>query len=82
MKNKVKIIIAIIAIVMVVVVDIVIDLLLWVNALVDGKYCIEQSPDFVVDTYYLRISSLSAAMFVNLFLVIVLLFLLFIKRKR
>ena len=81
MKSKVKFIIVIIA--FVVVVDLVIDLLLWVNAFVDGKYYIEeQSSDFVVDTYYMRISSLSAAMFANLFLAIVLLFLFFIKRNR
>ena len=41
----------------------VIEFLLWINALVDGKYLVEGSG--VEDVYNLCVESLSAAMFVN-----------------
>lgn len=57
------------------------DLLLWVNAYVDGKYLIEPWQNSQIDeTYYMRIDSLSIAMFVNLGIIIVL-FIMMIYRK-
>ena len=57
-------IIAIVSLVAMVLVDAVYDILLYINAYVDGKYLIEPSP--LADTYYFRISSLADAMFINL----------------
>ena len=60
---------------------IVCDLLLWINAYVDGKYLIEPFQNSQIDeTYYMRIESLSIAMFVNLGIIIVL-FIIMIYRK-
>ncbi len=57
------------------------DLLLWINAYVDGKYLIEPWQNSQIDeTYYMRIESLSIAMFVNLGIIIVL-FIMMIYRK-
>lgn len=57
------------------------DLLLWINAYVDGKYLIEPWQNSQIDeTYYMRIDSLSIAMFVNLGIIIVL-FIMMIYRK-
>ena len=65
-----------------IIVDIIWDLLLWVNAYVDGKYLIEPYGNHHIDdTYYMRIGSLSIAMFVNLGVAIVALYLLWRKNK-
>lgn len=62
---------------------IVCDLLLWINAYVDGKYLIEPWQNSQIDeTYYMRIESLSIAMFVNLGIIIVLLMVLFYRKLR
>ena len=80
MNRKVKFtIIAIIAIVAVIV-DIICDFLLWANAYVDGKYIFEGNA-FIEDTYYMRVGSLSAAMFINLGVIIILLLFLVTRRK-
>ena len=60
---------------------IVLDLLLWINAYIDGKYLIEPWQNSLIDeTYYIRIDSLSIAMFVNLG-IIIMLFIMMIYRK-
>lgn len=62
---------------------IVCDLLLWINAYVDGKYLIEPFQNSQIDeTYYMRIESLSIAMFVNLGIIILLLMVLFYRKLR
>lgn len=58
----------------------VIEFLLWINALVDGKYLVEGSG--VEDVYNLRVESLSAAMFVNFGIVLLLAFCLLFRRKK
>ena len=80
MNRRVKFtIIAIIAIVAVIV-DIICDFLLWANAYVDGKYIFEGTA-VIEDTYYMRVGSLSAAMFINLGVIIILLLFLVTRRK-
>ena len=65
-----------------IIVDIIWDLLLWVNAYVDGKYLIEPYGNHHIDdTYYMRIGSLSIAMFINLGVAIVALYLLWRKNN-
>ena len=62
---------------------IVLDLLLWINAYIDGKYLIEPWQNSQIDeTYYMRIDSLSIAMFVNLGIIIVLFIMLFYRKLR
>ncbi len=51
----------------------VIEFLLWINALVDGKYLVEGS-GVEDDVYDLRVESLSVAMFVNYGIVLLLAF--------
>ncbi len=58
----------------------VIEFLLWINALVDGKYLVEGSG--VEDVYNLRVESLSVAMFVNYGIVLLLAFCLFFRKKK
>ena len=80
MNRKVKkAIIAIIAIVAIIV-DIIFDVLLWINAGVDGKYIFEGNA-FIEDIYYMRVGSLSVAMFINLGVIIILLLVLATRRK-
>ncbi|MBQ9555545.1 MAG: hypothetical protein IJV05_04910 [Muribaculaceae bacterium] len=62
---------------------IVFDLLLWINAYVDGKYLIEPyMNNQIEETYYMWVESLSIAMFVNLGIVIVLLITMLYRKKR
>ena len=61
--------------------NIVFDILLWLNAYVDGKYIIEAYGNEVSDIYYMRISSLSMAMFINLVIAVAVLFLLACRNK-
>ena len=62
---------------------IVYDLLLWVNAYVDGKYRIEPFlNNQIEETYYMRVESLSIAMFVNLAIIIALLITLLYRKMR
>ena len=59
------------------------DLLLWVNAYVDGKYRIEPYMNYEIeDIYYMRVESLSIAMFVNLAIVIALLITMLYRKMR
>ena len=58
----------------------VIEFLLWINALVDGKYLVEGSG--VEDVYNLRVESHSAAMFVNYGIVLLLAFCLLFRKKK
>lgn len=58
----------------------VIEFLLWINALVDGKYLVEGSG--VEDVYNLRVESLSVAMFVNYGIVLLLAFCLLFRKKK
>ena len=58
----------------------VIEFLLWINALVDGKYLVEGSG--VEDVYNLRVESLSTAMFVNYGIVLLLAFCLLFRKKK
>lgn len=58
----------------------IIEFLLWINALVDGKYLVEGSG--VEDVYNLRVESLSAAMFVNYGIVLLLAFCLLFRKKK
>ena len=62
--------------------NIVFDILLWLNAYVDGKYIIEAYGNEVSDIYYMRISSLSMAMFINLGIAIIAAVLLFTKKDK
>ena len=72
MKKRIKYKILTIVAFVAIIVDIIWDLLLWVNAYVDGKYLIEPYGNHHIDdTYYMRIGSLSIAMFVNLGVAIV-----------
>lgn len=65
------------------VVLIVFDLLLWVNAYVDGKYRIEPYMNYdIEETYYMQVGSLSIAMFVNLAIIIALLITLLYRKMR
>ena len=65
------------------VVLIVFDLLLWVNAYVDGKYRIEPFlNNQIEETYYMRVESLSIAMFINLAIIIALLITLLYRKMR
>ena len=59
-----------------IIIDIIWDVLLCANAYVDGKYIFGDN-----DTYYLRVGSLSAAMFINLVVIIILLLLIATRRK-
>ena len=61
--------------------NIVVDILLWLNAYVDGKYIIEAYGNEVSDLYYMRISSLSMAMFINLVIAVIALFVLACRNK-
>ena len=80
MKKKIKYSIITMIAIVAIIVDIIWDLLLWVNAYVDGKYLIEPYGNHHFDdTYYMRIGSLSIAMFVNLGVAIVALYLLWRK---
>ena len=82
MKKKIKYSIITMIAIVAIIVDIIWDLLLWVNAYVDGKYLIEPYGNHHIDdTYYMRIGSLSNAMFVNLGVAIVALYLLWRKNK-
>lgn len=58
----------------------VIEFLLWINALVDGKYLVEGSG--VEDVYNLRVESLSVAMFVNYGIVLLLASCLLFRKKK
>ncbi len=58
----------------------VIEFLLWINALVDGKYLVEGSG--VEDVYNLRVESLSVAMFVNYGIVLLLALCLLFRKKK
>ena len=58
----------------------VIQFLLCINALVDGKYLVEGSG--VEDVYNLRVESLSAAMFVNYGMVLMLASCLIYRKKK
>lgn len=58
----------------------VIEFLLWINALVDGKYLVEGSG--VEDVYNLRVESLSVAMFVNYGIVLLLASCLIFRKKK
>ena len=58
----------------------VIEFLLWINALVDGKYLVEGSG--VEDVYNMRVESLSAAMFVNYGIVLLLAFCMLFRKKK
>ena len=58
----------------------VIEFLLWINALVDGKYLVEGNG--VEDVYNMRVESLSAAMFVNYGIVLLLAFCLLFRKKK
>ena len=62
--------------------NIVVDILLWLNAYVDGKYIIEAYGNEVSDIYYMRIGSLSMAMFINLGIAIIAAVLLFTKKDK
>ena len=59
-----------------IIIDIIWDVLLCANAYVDGKYIFGDN-----DTYYLRVGSLSAAMFINLVVIIILLLIIATRRK-
>lgn len=62
---------------------IVLDIMLCLDAYIDGKYLIEPYMNTELDeTYYMRIDSLSAAMFVNLGIIIVLLCGRYIRRRK
>ncbi|MBR5673883.1 MAG: hypothetical protein IKW97_05730 [Muribaculaceae bacterium] len=76
MNRKIKSAIISIIVIVAIIVDIIWDVLLWTNAYVDGKYIFGDN-----DTYYLRVGSLSAAMFINLVVIIVLLLILATRRK-
>jgi hypothetical protein len=65
----------------VVVIICVIDFWLLLDSYVDGKYMIEPSGKGVADIYYMRIDSLSIAMFINLGISIFLLILISMKEK-
>ena len=58
----------------------IIEFLLWINALVDGKYLVEGSG--VEDVYNLRVESLSVAMFVNYGIVLLLASCLIFRKKK
>ena len=58
----------------------VIEFLLWINALVDGKYLVDGSG--VEDVYNMRVESLSAAMFVNYGIVLLLAFCMLFRKKK
>lgn len=59
------------------------DIMLCLNAYIDGKYMIEPYWNNELDeTYYMRIDSLSIAMFVNLGIIIVLLCGRYIRRRK
>ena len=58
----------------------VIEFLLWINALVDGKYLVEGSG--AEDVYNMRVESLSAAMFVNYGIVLLLASCLIFRKKK
>ena len=80
MKKKIKYTILTMIAIVAIIVDIIWNLLLWANAYVDGKYLIEPYGNrFIDDTYYMRIGSLSIAMFINLVVAIVALCLLWRK---
>ena len=65
------------------VVLIVFELLLWVNAYVDGKYLIEPyMNNEIEEIYYMRVGTLSVAMFVNLGIVILLLITMFYRKMK
>lgn len=82
MKKKIKYSIITMIAIVAIIVDIIWDLLLWVNAYVDGKYLIEPYGNHHIDdTYYMRIGSLSIAMFINLGVAIVALYLLWRKNN-
>ena len=72
MKQRIKNTILTIITIVAIIVDIICNFLLWANAYVDGKYLIEPYGNHhIEDTYYMRIGSLSIAMFVNLGVAIV-----------
>ena len=81
--NKTNHIILIILIVLIAFITIG-DILLWVNAYVDGKYIIEPlfNNEAIINAYYMRIESLSIAMFLNLAIIIGVVFLYFHRRKK
>lgn len=82
MKKKWKYAILTIVAIVAIIVDIIWDFLLWANAYVDGKYLIEPYGNHHIDdTYYMRIGSLSIAMFINLGVAIVALCLLWRKNN-
>ena len=54
----------------------VFDILLWINAYIDAKYYFGDD-----ERYYMRIGSLSIAMFINLGIAIIATILLFRKKK-
>lgn len=59
------------------------DIMLCLNAYIDGKYLIEPYMKTELDeTYYMRIDSLSIAMFVNLSIIIVLLCSRYVRRSK
>ena len=76
MNRKINSAIISIIVIVAIIVDIIWDVLLWTNAYVDGKYIFGDN-----DTYYFRVGSLSAAMFINLVVIIVLLLILATRRK-
>ena len=80
MKKRIKYTILTMIAIVAIIVDIIWNLLLWANAYVDGKYLIEPYGNHHIDdTYYMRIGSLSIAMFINLGVAIVALCLLWRK---
>lgn len=67
----------IISIISVFIIITVFDILIWVNALTDAKYYFGDD-----ERYYLRIGSLSTAMFINLGIAIIAAVLLFTKKDK
>ena len=65
MKRKAKSAIIATITIVALIVDIIYDFLLWVNDYVDGKYIFDDN-----DTCYMRVGSLSAAMFINIGVII------------
>lgn len=69
------------AICLAVVIICVIDFWLLIDSYIDGKYMIEPVGKGIAEIYYMRIDSLSIAMFINLGIVIILLILILMKKK-
>lgn len=67
----------IISIISVFIIITVFDILIWVNAYIDAKYYFGDD-----ERYYLRIGSLSTAMFINLGIAIIAAVLLFTKKDK